>query len=156
MNLRFSSFTVSAVSQGHFHAEFAVRMHSRANEQPTRVESICWSGSSMDELQNKIVASSKQVLIVLSEHHFWVPTSSLTGFYDRRVENGKYIMGPYTSFASTPWVTAEMLLEMEIADKVLRKVALDDEYSSLGIWALLEFFQELRHYGRLPTLREGG
>lgn len=132
MNKRYACLSVSTLSDGNFAASFKIRMASRSSDDLIEQENIMWAASSLDELVDKIVASSGQILVILSDHDFWVPVP----------------LGMWKD-VSTPWVRAEMLVSSGLHAKVLS--TLFDEYSNQMLDSIFRFVNEIKHYGELRS-----
>jgi hypothetical protein len=107
-------------------------MSSRASEDLIEQENIHWAASSLDELVDKIVASSGQILVILSEHDFWIPIP----------------IGMWGQYA-TPWVRAETIVLNGKHHQILP--ALFDEYSNQMLDSIFRFVNDIKHYGEIRS-----
>lgn len=130
MNKRFACLTMSTIPGGQFVARFSVLMSSRAGVGEVEQENISWYASTLDELVDKIVASSGQILVILSEHDFWIPIP----------------IGMWGQYA-TPWARAETIVLDGKHHEVLP--ALFDEYSNQMLDSIFRFVDDVKHYGQI-------
>lgn len=91
---------------------------SRVRGMSTVQDSLLFAGASQFEVEKKITDSFRQILVLLSDHDFYVPTKMFEGF-------------------DTPFQEAEKLLDQVI---VFRRPW------NLSEWTA--FFLDVKHYGR--------
>jgi hypothetical protein len=132
MNKRYACLSVSTLSDGNFAACLKIRMSSRTSEDLIEQENIHWAASSLDELVDKIVASSGQILVILSDHDFWIPIP----------------LGMWADF-STPWIQASTLVSSGKHHQILP--ALFDEYSNQMLDSIFRFVNDIKHYGEIRS-----
>lgn len=127
MNYRFVNCKLAFDEMGCV-LSLSVYVTSSRGHAPTRADTIYFSGLNRSEVAYKFTQGFRQVLSLLSEHHFFVPTAYICN------EDGDDVF-------ATPYALAD-----EARDAVR-----GNEVAGLywfGIPEVFEFCEGLKHYGR--------